>query len=98
SNHAKKPYVAVSAVVKKRKIIPTIENIIPSASTVFIEKLPVTVGLFCVRFISISKSTSYQLFRMSAPDIKNILPIVNIKNISQRSEERRVGKECGALM
>src|SRR5699024_5273164 len=35
---------------------------------------PVTVGRLCVRFISTSRSTSYQLLNINAPAITSVLP------------------------
>src|SRR5699024_428322 len=84
-NQPKKPYVKASSVVKKRKIIPMIELIIPSHKTVRNEKLPVTVGLCCVRSILLSRSTSYQLFKISAPAMINVPPIAIYKNVSHTS-------------
>src|SRR5690625_2766852 len=74
-NQPKKPYVNASSVVKYRKVIPIIELTIPRHNTVRSEKLPVTVGRCCVRSILLSRSTSYQLFNMSAPAITSVPPI-----------------------
>src|SRR5699024_1237759 len=64
--------------------IPITENAIPNQKTIFNEKWPVTVGRSWVRIISLSKSTSYQLLSINAPDITNKLPIVTKTNSSQR--------------
>src|SRR5699024_975573 len=77
------PKTAASIVVIKSKIIPKIELTIPAVSTVFKEKLPVTVGRSGVRIIFSSKSTSYQLFNMRAPAISNVPPISMERNLSQ---------------
>src|SRR5699024_11163312 len=41
-----------------------------------------TVGRSCVRVISRSRSTSYQLFKITAPAIISVLPIIVIINVS----------------
>src|SRR5690625_2863553 len=82
-NQANKAYTAVSIVVNNKNINPITEKIIPKLNTNFKEKFPVTVGRIWVRFISLSKSTSYQLFKISAPDINNVLPIARKTKVSQ---------------
>src|SRR5699024_12861023 len=77
------PKTAASIVVIKSKIIPKIELTIPAVSTVFKDKLPVTVGRSCVRIIFSSKFTSYKLFNMSAPAISNVTPISMYRILSQ---------------
>src|SRR5690625_257906 len=68
-------------------IKPMIELIIPRTRTDCKEKLPDTVGRNWVRFILLSKSTSYQLFRMSAPAITSVPPMVIYKNLSHNSKK-----------
>jgi len=62
------------------KTSPMIDVMIPDHKTAFKEKFPLTVGLFCVRTIFLSKSTSYQLLRINAPEMTSVLPnMVNRK-------------------
>ena len=75
--------MAASIVVKARSTNPITDNAIPNLKTNLSEKFPVTVGRFLADSITVSISTSYQLFRISAPAITNVLPEIVNKNTSQ---------------
>src|SRR5699024_12253986 len=66
--------------VKRREKKPNPLARTPIHIAVVIEEFPVTVGRSVVRFISVSRSTSYQLLIIRAPAVIKVLPIIVAKN------------------
>src|SRR5699024_10188059 len=80
-------YANASKEVKNKITCPIIVARIPNNNTVDICKFPVTVGRFCVRSIFSSKSTSYQLLNINAPETTSVLPMSMQINVSQTSKK-----------
>src|SRR5699024_11220080 len=82
-NQPTKANNVASIVVNNNMINPITVVPIDSDNTTGNEIFPVTVGRDCVRFISTSRSTSYQLLNINAPAMTNVLPTIVSKKRSE---------------